>query len=117
MRGSDERSGSLFSYVDLEARVPASHPLRHIRELVNGALGRLDGKFEALYSAEGRPSIPPERLVRKMADGQEPHVEGRRRLGRRSLAGLDARLIAAGVQPSARASQALVPLQTSKARL
>ncbi len=64
MRGSDERSGSLFSYVDIEARVPATHPVRHIRELVNGALAKLDRKFETLYSADGRPSIPPKRLVR-----------------------------------------------------
>lgn len=64
MRGTDERSGSLFSYVDLEGRVPARHPLRRIRELVNNALGALDRKFEALYSAEGRPSIAPERLIR-----------------------------------------------------
>ncbi len=64
MRGTDERSGSLFSYVDIEARVPATHPLRGIRELVNGALARLDRRFEALYSAEGRPSIAPEWLVR-----------------------------------------------------
>lgn len=64
MRGGDERSGSLFSYVDLERRVPGRHPLRRIRELVNGALARLDGKFAALYSADGRPSIAPERLIR-----------------------------------------------------
>ena len=64
MRGADERSGSLFSYVDLEARVPAGHPLRHIRELVNGSLAALDRKFKALYSSEGRPSIAPERLIR-----------------------------------------------------
>jgi transposase len=63
MRGSDERSGSLFSYVDIEARVPSTHPLRHIRDLVNGALAKLDRKFETLYSADGRPSIP-ECLVR-----------------------------------------------------
>ena len=64
MRGMDERSGSLFSYVDIEARVPATHPLRGIRELVNGALATLDRKFETLYSSDGRPSIAPERLVR-----------------------------------------------------
>jgi transposase len=64
MRGSDEGSGWLFSYVDIEARVPATDPVRHIRELVNGALAKLDQKFETLYSADGRPSIPPERLVR-----------------------------------------------------
>jgi transposase len=64
MRGTDERSGSLFAYVDIEARVPARHPLRRIRELVNGALATLDRTFETLYSADGRPSMPPERLVR-----------------------------------------------------
>jgi transposase len=50
--------------VDIEARVPSGHPLRSIRELVNGALARLDGRFERLYSPEGRPSIAPERLIR-----------------------------------------------------
>lgn len=64
MRGADERSGLLFSYVDIEERVPTEHPLRLIRELVDGALAALDRRFEELYSAEGRPSIPPERLVR-----------------------------------------------------
>ena len=64
MRGTDQRSGSLFSYVDIEARVPQEHPLRRVRELVNGALSKLDEKFEVLYSKDGRPSIPPERLLR-----------------------------------------------------
>jgi transposase len=64
MRGIDQRSGSLFSYVDIEARVPAGDPLRRIRELTNGALARLDERFAALYATEGRPSIPPERLLR-----------------------------------------------------
>jgi transposase len=64
MRGSDQRAGSLFSYVDIEARVAADHPLRQIRTLVNEALGELDGVFDKLYAAEGRPSIPPERLLR-----------------------------------------------------
>ena len=64
MRGTDEASGSLFSYVDLEARVPARHPLRKIRQVVNGALASLDAEFEALYTDFGRPSIPPERLIR-----------------------------------------------------
>ena len=64
MRGTDQRSGSLFSYVDIEERVPREHPLRRIRELVNGALSKLDQEFGALYSKEGRPSIPPERLLR-----------------------------------------------------
>jgi transposase len=64
MRGTDETSGSLFSYVDLEARIPARHPLRTIRQVVNEALASLDGEFAALYTDFGRPSIPPERLIR-----------------------------------------------------
>lgn len=67
MRGSDERSGSLFSYVDLEARVGRDHPLRAIRELANAALSDLSADFALLYPAKlGRPSIPPERLLRGM---------------------------------------------------
>jgi transposase len=66
MRGGDERSGSLFSYVDLEARVERNHPLRAIRAIVNEALAALAGEFCALYSPIGRPSIPPEKLLRAM---------------------------------------------------
>ncbi len=65
-RGGDERSGSLFSYVDLEARVGEDHPLRIIRGAVNEALAELSGEFSALYSRIGRPSIPPEKLLRAM---------------------------------------------------
>ena len=64
MRGTDEASGSLFSYVDLEERIPAGHPLRKIRQIVNDALASLDAEFEALYTDFGRPSIAPERLIR-----------------------------------------------------
>jgi transposase len=66
MRGGDERSGSLFSYVDLEARVGKDHALRTIRGVVNEALAALSGEFSALYSQSGRPSIPPEKLLRAM---------------------------------------------------
>jgi transposase len=66
MRGEDRRSGGLFSYVDLEARVPADHPLRPIRAIVDEALSALSGELEALYSHLGRPSIPPERLLRAL---------------------------------------------------
>jgi transposase len=66
MRGGDEGTGSLFSYVDLEARVGAQHPLRTIRNLVNEALIALSGDFSAMYSRMGRPSIPPEKLLRAM---------------------------------------------------
>jgi transposase len=64
MRGTDEASGSLFSYVDLEERIPAKHPLRNIRQIVNDALAILDPEFDQLYSVEGCPSIAPERLIR-----------------------------------------------------
>lgn len=64
MRGGDERTGVLFTYVDLEARVPANHPLRVMRDLVNAALEALDGSFAALYAKRGRPSIAPERMLR-----------------------------------------------------
>lgn len=64
MRGTDETSRSLFSYVDLEERIPARHPLRKIRQVVNDAVASLDAEFEALYTDFGRPSIPPERLIR-----------------------------------------------------
>jgi transposase len=64
MRGSDVVSGSLFSYVDLEDRVPAKHPLRLIREIVNEVLLALDADFSAMYADSGRSSIPPERLLR-----------------------------------------------------
>ena len=66
MRGSDERSGELFSYVDLEDRVPATHPLRLIRRIVNEVLAALDGEFAKLYADGGRPSIAPERLLRAL---------------------------------------------------
>jgi transposase len=64
MRGEDRRSGALFSYVDIEARVPARHPLRAMRRLTDAALSDLDGAFSSLYEGCGRPSVPPERLLR-----------------------------------------------------
>lgn len=64
MRGSDEKSGSLFSYVDIEDRVPEKHPLRLIRRIVNDVLFTLDAEFAKIYATGGRPSIPPERLLR-----------------------------------------------------
>ena len=64
MRGTDKISGSLFSYVDIEDRIPARHPLRKVRRIVNEALASLDAEFDRLYAAEGRPSIAPERLMR-----------------------------------------------------
>jgi len=64
MRGSDETTGSLFSFVDLEQRVPQRHPLRKIRQIVNEALTALDAEFSKLYARDGRPSIAPEKLLR-----------------------------------------------------
>lgn len=64
MRGSDKQTGSLFSYVNLEERIPARHPLRKIKSVVDAALASLDADFAALYADEGRPSIAPERLLR-----------------------------------------------------
>src|SRR5882762_4077091 len=66
MRGSDTRTGELFSYVDLEKRVPAKHPLRLVRRVVNDILAALDGDFAKAYAPDGRPSIPPERLLRAL---------------------------------------------------
>ena len=66
MRGGDDRTGELFSYVDLEARVRRDHPLRAIRAVVNEALAALEREFAALYAPIGRPSIPPEKLLRAM---------------------------------------------------
>jgi transposase len=66
MRGEDERSEGFFSYVRLEARIAADHPLRAIRVLVDEALTTLSRDFDKLYSREGRPSIPPERLLRAL---------------------------------------------------
>jgi transposase len=66
MRGSDERTGSLFSYVDLEARVRGDHPLRTIRGIANAALSDLSRAFDQIYTDFGRPSIAPEKLLRAM---------------------------------------------------
>jgi transposase len=66
VRGGNNQTGELFSYVDLEARVRRAHPLRMIRAIVNEALSALEREFAALYSPIRRPSIPPEKLLRAM---------------------------------------------------
>ena len=66
MRGADIRTEGLFSYVSCEARVPEGHPLRPIRAIVDEALGVLSADFSKLYSQIGRPSIPPEKLLRAL---------------------------------------------------
>jgi transposase len=63
MRGADKRQDTMFSYVSLEARVPKKHPLRPVRAMVDEALHKLSRRFATLYAQEGRPSIPPERLI------------------------------------------------------
>ena len=66
MRGSDKRQGAMFSYVSLEKRVPADHPLRPMREMVDAALRDLSPRFARMYADVGRPSIPPEQLLRAL---------------------------------------------------
>jgi transposase len=64
MRGDDQQPDSIFSYVSAEQRVPKGHPLRAIRQLVDDILRELSRDFDRLYAKVGRPSIPPERLLR-----------------------------------------------------
>jgi len=66
MRGDDLGQGAMFSYITLERRIPADHPLRAIRRLTDRALERISGELDKLYAVTGRPSIPPERLLRAL---------------------------------------------------
>ena len=66
MRGFDARAEALFSYVSCEARVPRDHPLRPIQKIVDEVLSALTAEFEKLYAKSGRPSIPPEKLLRAL---------------------------------------------------
>jgi transposase len=66
MRGDDILQGAMFSYLSPEQRVPADHPLRPIRQMVDTVLKRLSPRFEAMYAEGGRPSIPPEKLLRAL---------------------------------------------------
>jgi transposase len=67
MRGDDDRAQpTMWSYVPLEQRIPAEHPLRPIRALVDGVLSELSAKFDAIYARGGRPSIAPEKLLRAL---------------------------------------------------
>jgi transposase len=66
MRGEDQRSAAFFSYVPVEKRIPPDHPMRTIRALTDEALTALSRDFDKLYSRDGRPSIPPERLLRAL---------------------------------------------------
>jgi Transposase domain (DUF772) len=66
MRGDDSRRDGLFSYVRSEDRIPKGHPLRVIRQLANAALDALSPRFDEVYAQDGRPSIPPEQLLRAL---------------------------------------------------
>lgn len=66
MRGAESTQSALFSIVGLEQRVPADHPLRAMKALVEPVLRELSPTFEALYASSGRPSIPPEQLLRAL---------------------------------------------------
>lgn len=66
MRGVEKQQSAMFSYVSLDERVPTAHPLRAMRPMVDRALTTLSPTFEAIYAAEGRPSIPPEQLLRAL---------------------------------------------------
>lgn len=66
MRGADERQPVLFSYRAIEDRIPADHPLRALRKLVDPLLVELSPRFQGMYATTGRPSIPPEQLLRAL---------------------------------------------------
>jgi transposase len=66
MRGNESKQQPVFSYVSLEERVPVDHPLRGIRQTVDEILAQMSARFDSLYAASGRPSIPPERLLRAL---------------------------------------------------
>ncbi len=66
MRGRDQLTASMFSYMSCKAHVPAGHPLRVTRAIVDEALDVMSADFEGLYARVGRPSIPPENLLRAL---------------------------------------------------
>ena len=64
MRGTDHQQADMYSYLSPEARVRVDHPLRAIRAMADQALANMSGRFAAMYAKTGRPSIPPEKLLR-----------------------------------------------------
>ncbi len=66
MRGADHQQSGMFSYISAERRVPKDHPLRAIRAMVDVALRKMGPQFDAMYAKLGRPSIPPEKLLRAL---------------------------------------------------
>ncbi len=77
MRGSDVVSGSMFSYVDLEDRIPAKHPLRLIREIVNEVLLALDADFSAMYADWTSPDLVESQLLFLLAGAERRFERGR----------------------------------------
>ena len=86
MRGDDLQQSAAFSYVSLEERVPANHPLRPVRKVVDEIFRSMNREFDGLYASTGRPSIPPERLLRALllqifySIRSERHADGATRL-------------------------------------
>ena len=80
MRGNDNHQEEMFSYVSMEKRVPQGHPLRRVRAMTDTALQRMSPAFDALYACLGRPSIPPERLLRALLLQALYSVRSERRL-------------------------------------
>ena len=86
MRGHDEQTTHMFSYLSPEQRVPANHPLRAVRALTDEALHTMSRRFAGLYATTGRPSIPPEQLLRALllqvlyTVRSEPAADGRAQL-------------------------------------
>jgi transposase len=66
MRGADDRTGAMFSYISMEERIPLEHPLRAVRRMTDRALARISPRFDAVYVKFGRPSVPPEQLLRAL---------------------------------------------------
>lgn len=69
MRGEDRRQRTMLVVIDPEKRVAKDHPLRRIKQLAEEALAQLSPVFDQMHSAVGRPSIPPERLLKASLDG------------------------------------------------
>jgi transposase len=105
MRGDDRICGSFFSYIDLEGRVCADHPLRLIRQIANAALNSLSADFGKLYSPIGRGSIPPERLMRAMLLQAFYSIRSERQLVER----IDYDLLFAGLSGSASTTRCGTP--------
>ena len=66
MRGNQDFQGAMFSYISLEERVPATHPLRKLRAAVDALLATMNREFDAVYARRGRPSVPPGMLLKAL---------------------------------------------------